>query len=237
MGLHQILRWCILQHEREDILWECDAGVAGGHVGGKAIVGKILQVRLWWPTIHKDLKAFAKECDVYQRVVRPSRRDELPLHLVHMVQIFDKWEVDFIGPISPLAHHSKAWNIITTTEYLSRWAEEVLTKDCTVETAVCFIFENIISRFRCPRSLTSDQVTHFLNETIQVLLTTFMVQHHKSIPYHEQANGVVEEFNKILEKGLTKIVLANRDDWDKRNSVTLWAYRTIVKRLHKQTPF
>lgn len=48
-------------------------------------------------------------------------------------------------------------------------------KDYTTETTTRFIFENIISRFRCSRSLTSDQGTHFLNETIEVLLTNFMV--------------------------------------------------------------
>jgi len=109
--------------------------------------------------------------------------------------------------------------------------------DCIAETAVHFVFENIISRFRCPRSLTRNQGTHFLNETIHVILTTFMVQHHKSSSYHPQVNGVVETFNKILEKGLTKIVSANRDDWDEKIPATLWAYRTIVKRLHKQSPF
>ena len=31
-----ILRRCVLDHERPDILWECHNGVAGGHVGGKA---------------------------------------------------------------------------------------------------------------------------------------------------------------------------------------------------------
>lgn len=76
-----------------------------------------------------------------------------------------------------------------------------------------------------------------MNETIETLLRTFMIHHNKSIPYHPQANEVVEAFNKILEKGLTKVVSANRDDWDEIIPATLWVYRTIVKRIHKKTSF
>lgn len=64
MGLDLILRHCVLQHRREDILWECHTRVKGGYVGGKTTTRKILQVGLWWPMVHKDSKSFANECDV-----------------------------------------------------------------------------------------------------------------------------------------------------------------------------
>lgn len=40
-----------------------------------------------------------------------------------------------------------------------------------------------------------------------------------------------------MEKWLIKVVSTNRDKWDERILATLWAYRTTVKRLHKQTRF
>eukprot|EP00253_Pinus_taeda_P003586 PITA_03586 len=156
-------------------------------------------------------------CECHARVAvghgwKAFATDELPLNPVHRVKIFDKWEIDFIGPITPPARHSRARYIITTTEYLTRWVEEAPIKDYTAETTTRFIFENIISRLGCSRNLTSDQGTHFLNETIETLLKTFMIHHNKSSPYHPQANGAVEAFNKILEKALRKVVSANKDD-------------------------
>jgi hypothetical protein len=64
-----------------------------------------------------------------------------------------------------------------------------------------------------------------------------MIQHHKSSPYHPQAKGTVEAFNKNLERGLTKVCCANREDWDDRVPVILWAYRTTTNKLHRYTPF
>jgi hypothetical protein len=64
-----------------------------------------------------------------------------------------------------------------------------------------------------------------------------LIQHHKSSPYHPQANGTVEAFNKILERGLTKVCCANQEDWDDRVPAVLWAYRTTTKKLHRYTSF
>jgi len=104
--------------------------------------------------------------------------------------------------------------IITATEYLRRWAETSLVKDCNVETTSHFLFEHVITIFRCSKFLMSDEGTHFINNTIRAMTQEFEVYHQKSTPYHPQANRTVEAFNKILENALVKICNVNMDYWD-----------------------
>jgi transposase InsO family protein len=142
-------------------------------------------------------------------VGKPSRRDELPLQPIRALQALEKWAVEFIGPINSIAKHSKARYIITTTDYLTCWDDAAVVQDCSTNTATRFIFDNIITRFGCPRILTNDQGYHFISRTIATLTTYFLIQHHKRSPYHPQDNGTFEAFNKILERGLKNIYCAN----------------------------
>jgi transposase InsO family protein len=114
---------------------------------------------------------------------------------------------------------------------LTRWVKARAVKDCSATTVVRFIFDDIITRFGCPKILMSDQGTHFINKTIEALNEEFVVHHQKRIPYHPRENGTVEAFNKILETTLMKICSVNMDDWDLRVPTVLWAYRTTCNKL------
>ena len=153
------------------------------------------------------------------------------------MQAFDQWAIDFVGPINPLAKRIGSRYIIATTDYLTRWAEARPIKDYSATTTTQFIFENILTRFGCPRILMSDWGKHFLNQTMKALTEEFHVFHQKSTPYHPQANGIVEAINKILEHALTKVCNINRDDYDLIIPSVLWAYRTTCKMLTGHTLF
>ena len=150
---------------------------------------------------------------------------------------FEIWAIDFIGPFPIPAKRSGARYIIIAVEYVTKWEEAEPVDTCSSEIATNFIYENIITRFGCPLTLISDQGTHFINKTIKTLTDQFQIGHQRSTAYHPQSNGVIEAFNKTLTKELTKICNSNKDDWDEKIPVVLWAYRTAYKQSTDQTPF
>jgi transposase InsO family protein len=161
----------------------------------------------------------------------------MPLRPQVTLQVFGKWAIEFVGPINPPTKRSGARYIITVIEYLTIWEEATPVKYCNTETTIHFLFEKVITRFGCPRILMSDQGTHFINNTIKAITEEFEVYHQKSTPYHPQSNGTMESFNKILENELKKICNVDRDYWDLKIPIGLWAYKTTCKKLTGKTPF
>jgi hypothetical protein len=83
----------------------------------------------------------------------------MPLRPQVTLQAFGKWEIDFVGPINPPSKRIGGRYIITGMKYLTRWVEVTPVKDYSVDTTAHFLFEQVITRFGCPRVLMRDQGT------------------------------------------------------------------------------
>ena len=101
----------------------------------------------------------------------------MPLISVSPSLTFEIWAIDFIGPFPIPAKRTSARYIITVVEYVTKWEEAEPIDTCSSEIAAKFIYENILTRFRCPLTLISDQGTHFINKTIKTLIDQFQIDH------------------------------------------------------------
>ena len=72
------------------------------------------------------------------------------------MQPFDKWDVDFVGPINPPGKRTSARYIITMAYYLTIWEEAAHVVDCTAMIVERFLFDSIVTQFGCLRILMSD---------------------------------------------------------------------------------
>jgi len=90
----------------------------GGHFATKRIDFKILTIGYYWPMLHKDAVKYTRSYDRCHRMGRPTRSDEMPLQPQISLSSFDKWGLDFVGPISPSSNNKEY--ILVCTDYLTK---------------------------------------------------------------------------------------------------------------------
>nr|GEV11939.1 putative nucleotidyltransferase, ribonuclease H [Tanacetum cinerariifolium] len=121
----QVVRRCVLDNEHTDILAHCHSYAYGGHFCATKPKHKVLQSGFFWLTIFKDAQSFVKACTRCQQVGGILRRDQMPMNPILVVEIFDVWGIDFIGPF-PISHGNVF--ILVAADYVSKWVEVEATK-------------------------------------------------------------------------------------------------------------
>ena len=165
----------------------------------------------------------------------PTKSDEMPLTPQITVTPFDKWGMDFIGPIDPLSN-GKSY-ILVCTDYLTKWVEVRAMNNARDEKVAKFLYEQIFKWYGVPRELVTDQGAQFTSNLIITVMKEYSIRHRKSSPYHPQANGQAEVTNREIDAILTKIVQLHKKDWSSRLNEAAWAYRTTQKTTTGFTPF
>ena len=111
---------------------------------------------------------------------KPTPRDEMPLQRQVNFEPFEKWGMDFVGPINPPSKQKQY--IIVCTDYLKKWAKTKAIKETKKEKEVEFLRDNIFYKFGYPRKLVTDQSSQFTSNLIEDLLTHHRNQAHDFHP-------------------------------------------------------
>ena len=236
MGADEKLRRCVETRDRMKVMRALHSGPSGGHFAAVTTVNRIRTAAYWWPTLVRDVKAYVRACDQCQRTGAPSFRNHWPLTPIIPIAPFEKWGIDFIGPIKPITGRRRRY-IILATDYATKWVEARATRRNDANTAAEFLFEDIMMRFGHPLELVSDRGTHFLNDVIADITTKYLINHRKTTPYNPKANGLTERANGIVGKMLNKMVSAHKTDWDEKLASAIHAYNTSEKKTTGRSPY
>jgi hypothetical protein len=149
---------------------------------------------------------------------------------------FQQWGIDFIGKINPSSSGQHKW-ILVSTDYFTKWIEVVPTRNATHQVVMKFLYENILSRFGCPKRLVIDNETTFKADALVDMCESMGIQLVHSTSYYPQGNGLAKSSNKRLIIIIRKMLEENKKNWDSKPKFAMWEDRVTIKNSIGTNPF
>lgn len=100
----------------------------------------------------------------------------MPLKPQLVIEPFERWDLDFIGPIK------------VATKYVTKWVEAEALPRATEDSVIQFLF-HLFVHYGLPREIITDGGPQFVGNRLAATLNNYHVQHKITTPYHPQANG------------------------------------------------
>jgi transposase InsO family protein len=110
-------------------------------------------------------------------------------------------------------------------DHFSEWLEAYTIPNQEASTVAEALVTTFFCHFGVPRELHSDQGRNFKSHLLQEVLQRLVVSKTRTIPLHQQSDGMVERLIKTVKEHLRKVVTSYQRDWDVRLPIFLLAYR------------
>lgn len=175
----------------------------------------------------RDVVSFVRHCDTCQRC-------KVENALQSIVQ--GPWTTvaaDIVGSITPSRNGFSY--VLVLQDLFTKWIEIISLRRASGKATKEQVEIIIISRWRTPRVLLTDNGTEFVNKDIQSLVTNTGLKHETTPPYHPQANPV-ERVNRVLKMMLSAFMEGGHRTWDTHLHDFRFAFNTAEHSSIQSSP-
>ncbi|KZS03385.1 Uncharacterized protein APZ42_033841 [Daphnia magna] len=209
-----LLRLCVPQSFRDELMRACHHDITAGHLGLTQTLHKI-QSRYYWPGMGEDIRDFLRKCRECQ-----SRKS-----VYHRLAGFLEIE------------RSGNTNIVVAIDYVTKWAETKALPRAGATEVADFLVKCVRLHHSAPHQLTTEEGCCFMAEVTQKVLQAMETNHTPTTAYRLQANGLVERLNHTLADMLSMYVSADHRNWDESLPFVTFEYNTSRQESTGRTPF
>ena len=218
-------------HKVQEVIARHHGTPLAGHWATSRTV-QLLSRKYYWPTMSHDVDAFIARCRECQ--MSDSRQPRAHLHPWEPATApFQRVHIDLYGPLTSLREKKY---VAVVTDAFTKWVEVVAIQDKTAATVAEMLFHNWVCRFGSMARLVSDGGKEFANKVLEGLLRLCETAKTVNSPYHPEANGQVERFNRDMGAYLTKMC-EDTQDWEAFLPSLALAHNAAVNRSTNHSPF
>lgn len=201
---------CVPKAARGTVLRENHDEPTAGHMGIAKTTVRIAE-HYYWPGMFRDIAKYVRRCESCQRYKQPQ---QLPPGKMQPSRNCCPWETVSTDLVGPLPRSSRGNSYLAVfQDRFTKWVQCRAIRKATATAVTKALYEEIIVRFGCPRSVITDNGTQYTGRTFRNFLSDMGISHRLTPPYTPQANPV-ERTNKTLKTMIAQYCSHNQRHWD-----------------------
>eukprot|EP00253_Pinus_taeda_P012382 PITA_12382 len=105
-----------------------------------------------------------------------------------MIERFEKWAIDFVGPTDPTSSNKN--HILVCNDFVTKRVKAKVVSFATEKVIVDFLFNGNFTRFGTPKGIVSDNGLRFISDLVQEVMNQYKMRHKKSTSWNPQIRAV-----------------------------------------------
>ena len=163
--------------------------------------------------MQKEALEYTKKCDQCQRVAPNTYQLGGFLNPLSSPWLFAQWGLDIVGPFLKAVGNKKY--LLVGTDYFTKWVEAESLANIQDVDVKKFVWKNIVTRFRIPHSLISDNGLQFDSKSFRRYCCELGIINRYSTPAYPQGSGQDKTINKVIVSGFKKMLDDAKGRWVK----------------------
>ena len=205
----------------------------GGHQGVWKTFNKVRR-NFKWKGMMADITKYIQKCPKCQRN-KAGKPNKMQMKITDTAdKPFDKVYMDIVGPLEETVNGNKY--ILTFEDDLTRFMDCYAISNTEASTVARKFFEEIITRYRIPKRLVTDQGANFTSDVFTKTCKLLKIKKLQTTAYHPQANGALERSHGPLAQYLRSYVEENPQTWDEHLRAAMFVRNNSIHRSTKLTP-
>lgn len=197
--------------EIEEVIKASHDSPLGGHQGIIRTYKRI-QRQFRWDNMMKDIENYIRKCERCQKN-KTTIYTRQNLCITDTAQRpFEKCYLDIVGPL--IMSNSGNKYILTFEDNLTKFMDCYPMPNQEANTVARVFYDEIISRYRIPEVLLTDQGANFTSDVFKRVCKLLKIKKIQTTAYRPQSNGALERSHRSLVEYLKNFVGSKPQDWD-----------------------
>ena len=201
-----------------------------GHRGIPETVAAV-ESRFYWPSVKSEVETHIRQC-ASCKASKPARTTKVPLEPLPFTGPWLDIHLDFMEV--PRSSKNPYLHLLVIIDRYTRMVELVPTKVANSLVSAQILESEVLNRYGCPITVTTDGGSHFQGE-FEELLKANHIKHYVGLPNVHRANGIAERVIRTIREYLRHY--ASDHNWETFASRCRFAINRTVHRSHGMSPF